>query len=54
MMLAIATELDYDIYMVNVQTAFLNADMEEKISLKIHPGYERSNKGGVPLVMKLR
>ena len=29
MMLAIAAELDYEIYMMDVQTAFLNADVEE-------------------------
>ena len=41
--LAIAAELDYVIYMLDVQTPFLNADVEEKASVKSPLGYERSN-----------
>ena len=29
MVLTFAAELDYDVYMLDVQTAFLNADVEE-------------------------
>ena len=54
MVLAIAAELGYKIFMMNVQTAFPNADVEEDVFVKIPPGYERSNKAGVPLVMKLK
>ena len=54
MMLAIAVELNYEVYILEVKTAFLNADdVEEKVFVKMAPGYERSNESGVPLVMKL-
>ena len=35
MVLAIAAELDYEVYMLNVQTAFLHADVEEEGFVKI-------------------
>ena len=53
MVLAIAAELDYEIYMVDVQTPFLNADVEEEAFVEMAPGHERSNKFRLPLVMKL-
>ena len=40
MVLAIAAELDYEIYMVDVQTTFLDADIEEKAFVKSPLGYE--------------
>ena len=40
--------------MLNVQTPFLHADVEEEVFVKTAPGYERSNESGVPLVMKLK
>ena len=52
--LAIAAELDYEVYVLDVQTSFLNADVEEEVFVKTVPGYERSNESGVPLVMKLK
>ena len=54
MALAIAPELDYEGYMLDVQTAFLNADVEEEVFVKMPPGYERSKESGVPLVIKLK
>ena len=54
MILAIAAELDYEVYMLDVQTAFLNADVEKEGFVKMAPGYERSNESGVPIVMKLK
>ena len=51
---AIAAGLDYEVYMLDVQTAFLNADAEENIFVKMAPSYERSNESGVPLIMKLK
>ena len=54
MVLPIAAELDYEIYMLDVQTAFFNADVEEEVFVKMDPGYERSNEFEVPLVMKLK
>ena len=50
--LAIATELDYNMHMLGVQTAFLDADVEEDVLVKMAPGYDTNDKG-VPLVMKL-
>ena len=52
MTLAIAAELDYEIYMIDAQKAFLNSDVEERVFVKIPPGYDRSNKAGVSLAMK--
>ena len=54
MVLAIAPELDYEVFMVDVQETILNADVEEKCFVKMAPGYERSNESGVPPVMKLK
>ena len=54
MVLAIVVELDYEVYMLDVQTAFHNADVEEDFFVKMAPGYERSNESGVPLAMKLK
>ena len=50
----IAAELDYEVYMLDVQTSFLNADVEEEVFVKMAPGYEHSNESGVPLVKKLK
>ena len=54
MVFAIAAELDYEVYMVDMETTFLNADVEEEVSVKMAPGYELSNESGVPLFMKLK
>ena len=54
MMLAITAELDYEVYMLNVQTSFLNADIGEEVFVKMPPGYERRNESGDPLVKKLK
>ena len=51
---AIATEMDYEVYMLNVQATFLNAYVEEEVFVIMPPGYERSNESGVPLVVKLK
>ena len=40
--------------MLDVQTAFLNADVEEDVFVKMAPGYEIADKSGVPVVMKLK
>ena len=49
----IAAELDYEVLMLDMQTAFLNADVEEEVHVKMTPGYETYDKSGVPFVMKL-
>ena len=53
MMPAIAAELDYEVFMVDVHMAFLNADVEEDAFAKTTPGYEIVGNSGVPPVMKL-
>ena len=53
MMLAIAAELDYKIYMIQVQTSFFNADMEEGF-VKMLPRYEHSNTARVSFLMKCK
>ena len=40
--------------MMDVQTAFHNADVEEEVFVKMLPGFECSNKAGVTLVMQLK
>ena len=54
MMVAIAAELDYEVLMLDVQTAFLNADVEKEVYVKMAPGYETYDKSGVPFVMNSR
>ena len=53
MLLANAVELDYEVHMLDVQTAFLNADVEEDVFVKMAPSYETNDEAGFPLVMKL-
>ena len=54
MMLAIAAELEYEVLMLDVQTAFLNANVEEEVYVNMAPGYETYDKSGVPFFMKLK
>ena len=48
----IAAELDYGVPILDVQTAFLNADFVEEVYVKMAPGYVTYDKSGVPFVMK--
>ena len=36
--LPIAAELDYEVYRMDVQTAFLNTDVEEEVFVNMPPG----------------
>ena len=54
MMLAIAAELDYEVFMLDVQRVFLDADVEEGVSAKMASGDEIADTCDVPLVMKLK
>ena len=54
MMLAIAAELNYEVPLLDLQTTFLNVDVEEDAFGKTAPGYEIADKPRVPLVMKLK
>ena len=40
--------------MLDMQTAYLNADVEEEVYVKMTPGYETYDKSGVPFVVKLK
>ena len=53
MVLAIATEINWNVVQLDVKTAFLYADIEEDVFVEIAPGYETTNTKGVQLVMKL-
>ena len=53
MVLAIAAEMDWEVVQVDVNTAFLYAFLEEDVDVEAAPGYEKMDKDGVPLVMKL-
>ena len=44
MVLAIAAELDYEVLMLDVQTAFLNANVEEEVYVKMALDYETYDK----------
>ena len=46
-MLTMRTELDYEINIMDTQTAFLNDDMKYEV-FKVPPGDERSNMAGAP------
>ena len=47
MILAIAAKLDYEVHMLDVQTAFPNADVEEDVFIMMAPGYETNDKAGI-------
>ena len=51
--LAIAADIDYEVFQIDVQTAFLNANVEEDVYVKTAPGYENTSKTGEPQVMRL-
>ena len=44
--------MNYDVFQLDVQTAFLNADVEEDVYVKTAPGYENTNKTGEQQVMR--
>ena len=54
MMRAFSAELDYKVHMLDMQTAFLNTNVEEDVFVKMAPGYETNGKAGLSLVMKLK
>ena len=54
MMFAIVVKLDYEVHMLNVQTAFLSADVEEDVFIKKAPGNETNDKARAPPIMKLK
>lgn len=52
--LALAAEKDWVIYQLDVQTAFLDVDVDEEVHVKMEPGFEASNESGDPFVTKLQ
>ena len=53
MVLAIATEMNWEVVQLDMKTAFLYADIEDDVLVEIAPGYETTNRKGVQLMMKL-
>ena len=54
MVLVTAAEKGWTVWKLDVQTAFLYADVEEEVWVKMAPGYEAKDEAtGAPLVMKL-
>ena len=53
MVLAIAAEMDWEVLQLDVKTAFLHADIEEEEFVEAAPGFEKTDKHGVQLLMKL-
>lgn len=54
LILALAVHNKYELYQLDINTAFLNAKVEETIFVHQAPGYIVRNSNGVPLVCKLR
>ena len=52
MMLVIAAELENEVYVMDIKTAFFSAYVEDKV--KMSPEYERRNTAGVPLLIKIK
>ena len=48
MIFAIVVKLDYKVHVLDVQTAFLNADAEDDVFIEMSSGYETNDKAGVP------
>ena len=53
MVLAIATEFDFECWQLDYNTAFLNAKVEEEVYVKMAPGHEDFSNDGVQMVMRL-
>ena len=53
MVLAIAAEIDWEVVQLDMKIAFFYADIEEKVFVEAAPGFERTGKDGVQLLMKL-
>ena len=53
MVLAIVAAYNLEYWQLNYNTAFLNANVEEEVYVKMAPGYEEFDKNGVLLVMRL-
>lgn len=52
-LLAIATIYNYEVEHLDVETAFLNASLNEELYMKLPKGYEQYTNGGVQLVCRL-
>ena len=53
MVLAIVAEMDSEVVQLDVKTAVLYADIEEEVFVEAAPGFERTDKDGVQLLMKV-
>ncbi|CAN0061694.1 unnamed protein product [Sphacelaria rigidula] len=53
MMLVVAAKPDYVVFMLGIQTTFLNADVEKDVLAKMSPSYEIARKSHFPIVMEL-
>ena len=53
MVLSIVAECNMECWQLDYNTAFLNADVEEEVYVKMAPGYEEFDERGIPLVMRL-
>lgn len=51
--LAIATDYDPECRQLNLNTAFLNADVEEEVYIKTAPGYEGFDENGFVMAIRL-
>ena len=49
--LAIVAEYNFKCWQLGYNTAFLNADVEEEVHIKMAPGYEEFDGNRVPMVM---
>lgn len=51
--MSIETEYNLECWQLDYSTAFRYADVEEKVYVKMAPGYERLDENEVPMVMRL-
>lgn len=51
MILVIPAELDYEMFMLDVQTKFLNTDVEQDVFAETAPAYGTTDKSGVSLLV---
>ena len=49
--MAIAAEMELKVVQLDVKTVFLYATIEEEVFVEMTPGFERTDKGGVQLLM---
>ena len=53
MVVAIVAKMDWEVVQLDVKTAFLYADIDREVFAQAAPGFERTDKDGGQLLLKL-